>query len=381
MHINKIHLINYVKSLPKELKRTYLLYTLRYLFVISFGLFLPVYIYKLTNSVLYSILFYFSLFLFRVPLLILIRNLLKKYSVETLQTISLILLLLTSLSTNLLGIILNFSHFLFLLFLIITGILFSASIIFYWIPQHLILGKYGKHNAEDFALFGIISNVLSVIMPIISGILIYLFGFETYYLSFMIIYLILILLFCKKKNNKTYIRDNLNLNIKFDPLFFFDGMQIAAYNLLFFYIYLMINDIIKWGFLNSVLNLILAVTIYVVSVFVDHRNNYNFGSLGYLVKGILFSIILFSDDVFIVSISMMLFGIVYSFAEIPYFGYFYYYIKTYGLNKVFERAINVAFGYGILVSIALLNLKLALIIGLLSLVIFSYIYYFRSYHF
>jgi len=310
--------------------------------------------------------------------LILIKSLLKKHSVETLQTISLILLLFVSISTNLLGITWNKSHLLFLLIEIITGILFSASIIFYWIPQHLVLGKYGKHNAGDFALFGIISNILSVLMPIISGIFIYLFGFETYYFGFMILYLILILLFWKKIDNKTHIRDNINLDIKFDPLFFLDGIQIATYNLLFFYVFLMVEDIIKWGFLNSVLNLILAATIYFVSTFADHRHNYNFGSLGYLVKGILFSIILFSNNVLIASMSMLLLGLVYAFAEIPYFGYFYYYIKTYGSNKVFERAINVAFGYGILVSIALISLKLALVIGLISLILFAYVYYFRS---
>jgi len=61
MHINRIHLISYVKSLPKELKQTYLLYIIRYLFAISFGLFLPIYIYQLTNSVFFCnfILFFF----------------------------------------------------------------------------------------------------------------------------------------------------------------------------------------------------------------------------------------------------------------------------------------------------------------------------------
>ncbi len=312
-------------------------------------------------------------------MLILINCLLKKYSVETLQTISLILLFFTSISTNLLDIFWNQSPILFLLILITTGILFSTSIILYWIPQHLVLGKYGKHNAEDFALFGIMSNILSVLIPIMSGILIYSFGFKMYYFGFMIFYLTLVLLLLKKiKNDKIYVKNNLNLDVNFDPLFFFEGVQIATYNLLFFYIFLTINDIIEWGFLNSVLNLILVLAMYFISLFVDQRHNYNIGSLGYLVKGILFSIILFSKDMFVVLISTLLFGLVYSFAEIPYFGYFYNYIKSHGLDKVFERAINVAFGYGFLVSIALINLKLALVIGLIFLVLFAYIYYFRS---
>jgi hypothetical protein len=216
-------------------------------------------------------------------------------------------------------------------------------------------------------------------MPIITGTLIYFFGFENYYLIFTILYLLLILLTLKRLfNKKTYIKDNLNFDVKFDPLFFFEGLWCETYSLLFFYIFLIFQNIIKWSLINSLLNLLLIVAVYFVSKFVDNRNDYNFGSLGYLTKAVLFSIILFSNDLFVVSLCILLFGLVYPIADIPYFGYFYYYIKTFGLNKIFEREVNITFGRGLLIILAFVDIKLALIIGLVSIIMFAYAYYFRT---
>jgi hypothetical protein len=198
----KTHFIHKFFSLPEQMKHILLFSLLRTAFVSVMGVFLPVYILKLTNSLEYVGLFFALTYgIFGFMFLYLIQTLLNKMSIEELQSISIISGILQSIIVALIPWFQNY----LLIIIVLLSMLSSISLIFYWIPQHVVLGLFSRKNseAEDFAKIGLISTIFSILAPIISSIIIYFVGFGMFYILFALCYLVSILGIKHLLKNKT----------------------------------------------------------------------------------------------------------------------------------------------------------------------------------
>jgi len=375
----KTHFIHKFFSLPEQMKHILLFSLLRTAFVSVMGVFLPVYILKLTNSLEYVGLFFALTYgVFGFMFLYLIQTLLNKMSIEELQSISIISGILQSIIVALIPWFQNY----LLIIIVLLSMLSSISLIFYWIPQHVVLGLFSRKNseAEDFAKIGLISTIFSILVPIISSIIIYFVGFGMFYILFALCYLVSILGIKHLLKNKTRISVDIK-NINLNSMFILEGIWWFTAMVFLIYVYYVFGNIVIYGSLKSISVLVASISAYLFSIFVDAHKDYSIGSLGILVRSTIMSIAIFSIVPDIIGVCLLLLSLISPLADIPYFGYIYKKTKKEGIITIFEREYNMCFGRTILSILLILlskSVNLIFIIGLISCILLGYIYYIKS---
>lgn len=172
--------IQKAERLPRRLKGLYLHIILRNIALGLVGIFGPIFIYVLSGSLKFVLIFYgvtCLLYFFLMPLW---AKLLKSFSLRHLMAVGNLFLLV---------------YFVIFYFTAETGILEIALIIllilvdvlsraFYWVPYHVDLARFVgiHHRGRQLSFLGIIVSLLSIILPLLSAYLIAKFGFATLFL-------------------------------------------------------------------------------------------------------------------------------------------------------------------------------------------------------
>lgn len=154
----------------------YLNASLRNFAVSMISIFIPIYIYKTTNSIQSIFVYYLYYYAFMLIMNYSMNVLMTKIGPDISVLISNIVLGGYLLSISLLKHNFNFVYLAALCDAILTPL--------YWIPYHLAFVKLGKEEqyGENVSLFSIVGRISAALGPLIGGLIIVAFGFESLFL-------------------------------------------------------------------------------------------------------------------------------------------------------------------------------------------------------
>ncbi len=149
------------------------------------GIFGPIFLYELSGSLKFVLIFYGLIRLLYVIFLPLCAKLLKRASMNIFMIIG------VSLSVVYFAVIyfLAQAHYVILSLIILLILVSSFQKLFYWIPYHIDLARFmdRHHRGRQFSFLGIFITLLAVILPIFSGFIISRFGFPLLFILATII--------------------------------------------------------------------------------------------------------------------------------------------------------------------------------------------------
>lgn len=285
----------------KEDIALYLSHTMRHFSTAIIGIFLPIYIYNLSqnypifssSTVINGVCWVLVYFLLRsLSTLIFTYTIGGTFMFSTLRLKRAIIVSYITLITEL-TVLLLAEHNLYLVLL--AGLLAGLNVTTYWIPYHKFFvnkmqdvdGHYGKKTGVRMSL----ERVCSAIAPFIGGIVIYYIGFNALFLiSILLLFFasIPILYSISEGSHTTHdtlkITHNYLLNKKYirtTLAFGCEGMESVIYAIFWpVLLYVVLNNFVELGLLNSVSLLLSSVSMIMVGKLVDkygHKTVHLFG--------------------------------------------------------------------------------------------------------
>lgn len=304
----------YFFDLPEEVVHFYLLATVRSILLMTGSLFMPIYIYNETGSLILAFLYFlgaqsivqivlrptFNTFIFR------------RLGVEVASFLSIVLAGVEYLLAYLFGVK---NVLLLTLYAVLEGI--SRSL--YWDAFHLSFGLFGKDRevAEEVAGLQLLQNALSIAFPFISVLFISLFGFHIFYLVVFFITLLTSFFLIKsfKHTTKIFVDPDRFKNIPCKELFLIEGVTIGISWFVPLYVYIVLSgNLAIIGGLKTLIGLVMAGVSYAIAAFVDRKHAYSLGRIVYLGNAIFIAFISLVPDAFLVSLSEILRGAALTFA-------------------------------------------------------------------
>jgi len=258
-----------------------------------FAVFMPVYVYQLTKSIIYVFVFYAILHLFVLPGGFIAGKLVRKIGIDfveffsaVMRTFSLILLMLAKLDVN---------------FLWIAAAVYGLAICFCWVPYHYTVAVRGDHDhfGQTVSKIEIISKIMLGLGPFLGGLIIVSFGFEALYFVSIIALLIsgaVIFLddfdrkrvrFDFKKMMRRFARPSLR---KFWLSMVGNGIESQVYGVAWYlYIFLVVSSYTVLGGIQSVSILVSILMLWLVGNWVDKKGPQilNYGVAGNVLNWII----------------------------------------------------------------------------------------------
>jgi MFS family permease len=381
LHIEH-HVFFHHFTIPEKLKHLIFFSILRILLLAALGVYLPIYIYNLYGifyAMLYMSLYYgiFAALSSKVAL-----EITKRKSHEFTQFISII--------SGLLMLIL--AKFLTISPLVIIPVAFlgSISLMFYWIPRHLILSFHSKREAtaQSYALINIITTIVSILIPFVIAVLISKLGYSLFFMLYSLgLAILAALVYTKIRNQERIAYQEQPTEEKFDlknakrfiPLYFIQAFRNVIDFLAMFLIYLTLKNIVKFGIVNSIISLMGALATYVLAKFIDKKHDYVLGTTGFFLRAHIYMYLLFLLDPFDVALANIFLGLTMPIYATPFVGLFYNLVRRYGEKFVLYNEIFVSIFRAIIFwLVIILDLKLVLVLAVIGYIISGYIYYYYA---
>ena len=280
LHISHFHFF----SLPDEVKHFYYFALIRTVLFATGGLFLPLFIYSSTKSILLALIYYYVAL---GPLRLITKPLelwfLKDQGVERAMFVSVSLAGITFLLAYYLTI--NLTSVLLL------GFLMGFSLALYWDSFHISFGLFGRFRevGEEMGSLVVLQSILSIVLPVLSGVFVSFFGFHLFYLI-VFLFTLTASIFLVKSLGKTYrVRLSMERVIK-APLKRMHTLEGMMYGFLCFtdlFIYVVLGGaVILFGAVKFIVNLLSALSSYLVGYVFDRRLPLGLGRLLYLLEGL-----------------------------------------------------------------------------------------------
>jgi hypothetical protein len=378
--LNHNILIHFNFKFSEQVKHTYLFCFLRAILMVSGGLFIPYYIFKILGfyyTILYQLLFSS---IFRILASLTVKNFLKKYGLERAYFISILAFIIQMLLLKFIDLKQN-PYLIFLL-----AFFASFSIVYYWVPLHLSISLFGsiKRKVEEKFFVDLLISIVKAIFPFLSSILIVFIGFRSFFglIALVILVLVLYLLSEFKKTNKI---TKINLRIKRKPdfkaliLFFFEGFYIILALLFYLVLVSSYSDLKDFGFLLSLSNILTLLLSFYLSRRIDKFKDYTLAIVGFLLLISLYLHIYFATSIRIISLAFLTNGIILSLINTPYIGWFYSLLKKKGAEQLYYKEfvliLSYLIGYGVIILLRL-DLFKAFYIFTLIQILFALIFYF-----
>ena len=368
------HLAIHIRyDLPEQIRHVMLFSVLRMALTLAVNVYAPLYIYELAGS-LKPVFLYFMLQygVMIPPSLLLVKFVVERYGLEVSQFISVVM------SAILLFLFANFKMEL----LPLISVLGSLSLVFYWIPQHMAIGMYGRRKklAEEYATVTVITTILSVVFPVAFALMIKSMGYRNF-LLFMCTYVVFLSIISLKLLKRKWRCKDLRVRVSkthtnLTPLFFVEGIVIAVIVSMPVIIYSTLQDVVSFGSLKSLATVASALILYVISRWVDAKHDYALGTIGFLLYANLLTFLALSLSVRSASIALIIAGFISPIIDAPFFGYFYNIVKGVGTEIIFLRAISLALGRSFaFFSFLFLSPHAILGIGVFACIIGGVLYY------
>ena len=284
----------------------YLTHTIRAFSVTLVGVFLPIYIYRLSSSYLYFhpsivvngllwvLLYYFLRSLFvSIGLPLLIKPVFNRLGFGKSIFISLILLIIEMVLWTLSEGNLHL--------MIVAGVLAGIKVIFYWIPYHIFFvekfktkeGHYGQNSGKRIFFV----RMAAGLAPAIGGLVIAAFGFNALFvMSIMLVLVSSIPIFANvhdwshdKHNLKSVLKNYLfNPKLKLLTLAHFgEGLEAGIYHLWPVLLFLVLRNFAEIGIVNSLSQLISSIAVLYVGKMLDKHGTKVFHGIGVTVNALL----------------------------------------------------------------------------------------------
>ncbi len=286
----------------------YLTHAIRVMAVSLVGIFLPIYIYNISESFLFFsgnivingiswVLVYYllrSTFVW-ISLLLFGETIFSKFHFQLSMIVSFVILIVE--------IMLWYLSKDNLFLILLAGSLAGFKVTFYWIPFHVFflrkVGKFKKHFAKNTSLRFFLTRLFSGLGPAIGGIIIVWYGFGVLF-SISIILLVVAALpitfvihdWKHKKHSTLKVLKNYLLNSKMKNLslsYFGQGFEFAIYAtfwpiLLFF----VLQNFASIGFVNTLSFLISSITVLFIGKMIDKHGTKKIHAIGTLVNAVLY---------------------------------------------------------------------------------------------
>jgi len=333
----KVPLINICFSFPEALEHVLFFSLVRTLFLATSGIFIPIYILNFFQSFSLMIFYFFLQYgLFYIISIFFLKWIVEHRSIELAQSLSLIFMIGQL-------IILDFLKNPFLIIVLAFFGAFSES--FYWLPKHLVLGLFGQRRkvTQQWAFIETLNVIVSIIGPVLSAFFIKVFGYHNFFFIFSIV-IILIALGGVKFFKKYCLFPDRHFRprkekLDFSLLFSLEGLWNAFYAIAGILIFILTKDVLAFGGLTSLMAFSAVFINLLISKRIDQKHDYALGSLGYLIRANIFTLIFLAMEPKAVALAMILFGITSPLVDPSFYGFFYNLVKKYGAGIVYHRAL------------------------------------------
>ena len=372
---NKIPLLSIYFKLPENVKHILFFSVLRSLFFAAAGIYIPIFIFDslgIFYVILYFLLYYGA---FQILCAIVVRELLKEKSAEFLQMVSIFFIFLQLLCLN----FFKGPHL-----VISTAFFGSLALVFFWLPQHLTFGIFGRRRelTKEFVVVNIAMILILVFFPSISAILINVLNYSLFFLLISLIILIFAIYaaFYFKQSRKIKIKTpGKRIKKKFSKLFVLEGLFASFYIMIDIVIYMLVKDILIFGIVKSGVMLFSALTAYIISKRVDKRHDYALATIGIMVRSNIFIALFFSFNAATAIIGALLLGLVAPIADTPFSSFLYNMAKKYGAEVIYHHEIMLGFSrlMGFLIFL-ILSLNESMFLAAIICILLGITYYFTS---
>ena len=196
-----------------------------------------------------------------------------------------------------------------LFFILVAGVISGLKVTFYWAPYHIFfvrkLGKKTAHFGKNTSLRFFFSRIFSAATPAVGGFIILKYGFNSLFITIIL----LLILSClpialvvhewkHKKHNIIGVLKNFLLNKKRKKItlnFFGDGIESLVYVVFWpILLYFVLNNFIKIGVLSSVSLLVSSLFVLYIGKVIDKR-----GTKKIHIIGIILNILLYIPRIFL----------------------------------------------------------------------------------
>ena len=372
---NKDTFLNVYFSLPERVKHILFFTLLRSFYLASAGIYVPLFILD-RLGLSYAILFFVLQYgVFCAISAIIVRELLKSKSIEFLQMLSLFFIFGQLLSLNL---------FYDERLVVAAGLFGALGITFYWIPQHLAFGVFGRRRelAKEYAAINMPMIAIMVVFPVVAGIIINAVSYGVFFLIFSIIALsfaILAMRHFKARGRIKVGKSKSTVKRKFALLFASEGLWFSFYIMVDILVYTLIKNLLIFGILKSLVMLFAAFTAFLISKRIDKRHDYALATIGILLKANVFTVLFLSLNSVTAAAAMLLFGLIAPLIDTPFYGFLYNMVKKYGYDVICLREFILGISRAIGLSLFFfLDFSIAMGIAVLCGILFGFMYYFIS---
>lgn len=286
----------------------YLTNTIRVLAVSLVGIFLPIYIFGISenfllfnqNIIINGISWVLSYFLLRsafciISLLLLGNLIFSRIHFQLSMIISFVILIVEILMWHLAQ-----DN---LVFILVAGILAGIKVTMYWIPYHIFFirksGKAKKGFGKNTGMRFFLTRVISGIGPAIGGLIILNFGFNVLFMVSILLLVVaaLPIVFVihewkhKEHNMVDVIRDFvINKDYKKVTLSYIgQGIDSSIYTAIWpIMLFFVLNNFAKIGFINSFSYVMSSLVVLWIGRIIDKRGTYKIHALGVILNSILY---------------------------------------------------------------------------------------------
>lgn len=369
-------------ELPEEVMHLYLISAVRTFLSSAVAVFLPLYIYQQTNSVLTALLFTTSSFLLMTVAMTSLILLRRRVSFEWLGVIS-------TAAFVLLFAVVYFAERLDTTVLALAAVLYGISGGIYWLPHHLVYSTYGKERtSSEYGGEAVVNDVVAMLSPIVSGAIAYFLGFHTFFAVASAVSVFSLYLWVRQLHRKTVL--NLEPLRKFykiaSPdralLYFVAGMYtipFLAYPIYLNFVDANANNVASIGLVIGISFLVDAFISYFLGKYIDRSHDYPIAALGFLSIALIYLHMLHAPA--LAAFLVILLGFVRRISFLPAMSWVYRLgAKTNGAELYFRELFLMLgrIAYLALLFLASNPLLATMLVGVYGSTIYAWLFYYLS---
>lgn len=369
----RIPVLNCCFTLSSEVKHVLFFTLLRTFYLSVIGVFVPIFIYSnfgFKTMVVFLALYYG---IFHIPSVYLVRYIIERKNLEFAQALSIVFAV-----AQVITLIFCYEPW----FLVLPAVFGSLSMVFYWIPKHLIFGVYGNRRlmTEQYAFVTSLSCLISILGPVSVSVFIFFFGYHFVFIVLSVFLTILSLFsvrYLKRKRKVSLPRKRIIR--KFHPFFAMEGVWNGIYLIATVLIYMFTENVVLFGGITSIMALFAILTTLILSKRVDKKHDYALGALGMLLRANIFTVLFLLYNTEAALLSMIFFGLVAPMVDTPYYGFLYNIVKKYGPNIVYSRAVLLSsFRSLTLLTFLFVDIRIMMGFAIMFVAFFGLSYYLMS---
>ncbi len=370
--MERLILLTRIYSIPEQIKHIVLLTAIRGVLYSAINIFLPAYLvysHDLRTAVLFMMLKYS--FFFALISLKTYRNLIRRFPLEIIQILSLLIgvigLVVLFLVNNWLG-------------FVISAFLLNLQNTFYWLPKHYAIVKFANKNKkmEESVIIDNVGRIISFLTPIISSYIIYFLGYSLYYavITFIIVSSLMYIL-NRIRSKRTYAFPDHGMDFRFTSLFILEGIVAGSWLITTtaFLFYSLSSDVISYGFMRTLGAVVTILLSFYIAKMIDSKHNLKMSLFSLvLLSFALFGFALFTSVPFLVSFFVVLISTLYALGSLSPMAFVYEYAKNEGVGILLGREFLQSIGRSIILFLSALSID-AVYLGALFVILYTMMFY------